>query len=141
MADSRQLKVDVVDLTCPAGSDPSVGDDGDEPVFKFVLISCDAQFNFVLGRVSQFPYHANLVDRFCDRQGIAAGWVRKPDLVEIYDTEYAVRGGGWMKLDRSGNSLEVYGNSSAYGKYDPSDLSLVVRVHPFFAGYTVSVSR
>lgn len=141
MADSRQLNVNVVDLTCPADSDPPPGGDGDEPVFKFVLIGGDAQLNLVLGRVSQFPYHANLVDRFCDRQGIAAGWVKKPALVKIYDAEYTVRGGGWMKFDRSGNSLEVYGHSSVYGKYDPSDLNRVVRVHPFFAGYTVSVGR
>ncbi len=60
MAGSRQLTVNVVDLTCPAGSDPSVGYDGEEPVFKFVLISGEAQLNFVLGRVSQYPYHANL---------------------------------------------------------------------------------
>ncbi len=46
-----------------------------------------------------------------------------------------------MKFDRSGNFLELYGNSSAYGKFDPSGLSRVVRVHPFFAGYTVGVSR
>ncbi len=139
MTHSRQLEVKVVDLTRPAGSDPSASDNGDEPVFKFVLISSDAQLTLVLGRVSQYPYHANLVDHFCEGQGIAAGWVKKPDLVEICDTEYAVRGGGWMKFDGSGNSLEVYGNSTAYGKYDPSDLSRVVRVHPFFADYNVGV--
>ena len=86
----------------------------------------------MLGSVSEFGYHANLVDRFCSQQGTAAAWVRKPDLVEVLDPDVAVRGGGWMKLDPSTSSVEIYGGSTAYGRFDPEMVGALVDREPFF---------
>ena len=49
-------------------------------VYKFMLISEVDTMYLVLGPVSEFGYHADLVECFCSRRGIVSAWVKKPDV-------------------------------------------------------------
>lgn len=111
-----------------------------ELVAKFIVISGYAEFNLVLGLVSDYPYHADLVAQFCHGKDIAAGWTRKPDLYEILEKHWKVRGGGWADIDLESRHWKFFGHSSAYGACDSGDLSFVVTEHPFFASYSITIA-
>lgn len=105
--------------------------------WKFVLIQSSDATYLILGPVSQFRYHANLVDRFCRQNQIASAWVRKPDLVEVLEPGVRVLGGGHAKVDSTGRSIRFYGRSNAYGPFDRPLVKKMIRDHPLFAGITV----
>ncbi len=105
---------------------------------KFVLVSHNSICNLVFGPLKEFPYHANLLDRFCDENEIPAGWVHKSDLLEIYDPEVSINGGGWIEIDGVEKNVRFEGYSTAYGKYDRDKLSRLVANHSFFEGYDLS---
>jgi len=87
-------------------------------VCKFVYIAGPSGDMLVYGPVSIYPYHAELVSRFCDQRGIPSAWVKKPDLCEILAPGFAVKGGGWLEISRLQSVLSIYGTSTAYGKYE-----------------------
>ena len=118
----------------------AVGEAHDKPlVCKMMVIAVSETIHLVLGPVSEFGYHADLVDRFCSQRDIAAAWVRKPDIVEILQQDVQIRGGGWMKIDRSNSLIEIYGGSTAYGRFDKEMLKLLVDREPFFSSSRVRI--
>lgn len=104
---------------------------------KFVVIEQGGVLHLVFGLVTEYPYHANLIDRFCEDSEIATGWIKKPDLVEVYDDSVSIRGGGYIDFDPHKNIARFSGYSTAYGSYDLSDVRLVTDSDEFFAGYSV----
>ena len=104
---------------------------------KFVQILNQNVYYFILGPLSKFPYHANLVDRFCTDRQIASGWVRRPDLVGIYDIQTSVRGGGQIMIDLVDRLIRMSGKSTAYGRYHPDELSVLVENSDFFNGFKI----
>ncbi|MEW5796495.1 MAG: hypothetical protein AB1772_09040 [Candidatus Zixiibacteriota bacterium] len=117
---------------------PKLGDH-QEPAWKFVLVRTRERYYFVLGPVSQFRYHANLVDQFCRRLQITSTWARRPDLVEVVDPAVEVIGGGHLKLDSAGKSASIYGHSKAYGSFERWIVHEITRNHPYFCGLTISI--
>lgn len=107
--------------------------------WKFVVIETPDVFYFVCGPVSEYRYHANLVDGFCHRQDISALWDRKPDLVEILDTDVRVCGGGHIQVNLAAHKMKIYGRSTAYGPYNPDDLMGLADSSPFFDDYELLV--
>ncbi|HOP08081.1 MAG TPA: hypothetical protein PLF13_12400 [candidate division Zixibacteria bacterium] len=91
---------------------------GEKLVCKFVIIEHNNEPWLVVGPVAEFPYHANLVDRYCDIKNVASTWVHKPDLLRIFDADVHVAGGGWLDLDPVDSSIKLYGNSTAYGGFN-----------------------
>ena len=110
-------------------------------VAKFIVIANNGDLNLVLGLVSEFPYHADLVAHFCQSLDIASGWTRKPDLYEILDKHWKTKGGGWAGIDLAAGHWKFFGYSTAYGACDNGDLSFVVTEHPFFAGYSITITQ
>ena len=108
---------------------------------KFVLIQRPEEMVVVVGLVSEYPYHATLVQRFCDINGIPSGWVKKPDLAEIYDPSVRIQGGGYIMIDRSKRQMKLYGRSTAYGAFDPEKLIRIVELDPFFTEFRVEIAR
>lgn len=85
---------------------------------KFVILKSNNQYWLIYGSLRDFNYHALLIDKYCNQNGIAGGWRRKPDLFEIYDKRINVVGGGWFEFDFSKNRFRAFGRSTAYGSVD-----------------------
>lgn len=103
------------------------------------MIETPEAFHFVCGPVTKYPYHANLVGRFCNQFEIGAVWERKPDLVGILDTSIRVRGGGHIKLELVARKLKIYGRSTAYGPYNPDHLVGLPSSNAFFKDFDLLV--
>jgi hypothetical protein len=116
------------------------GDPADpaKPVIcKFMLVSVEERRYVVLGRVNEFGYHADLVHRFCLDRNIPALWEHRPDLVEVYDDNVKLLGGGWLRLQPSDRTVHLYGRSTAYGRFDRSIASELIMNSEDFRGFTV----
>ncbi|MFZ5979772.1 MAG: hypothetical protein ACOYVF_03995 [Candidatus Zixiibacteriota bacterium] len=104
---------------------------------KFMIIINDGTAFFVIGDISEFPYHANIVDRFCRERDIPAAWKRKPDVVEVFAKTTELKGGGMIDIDETKKILKIYGYSTAYGPTNVEYLKGFVVNHPFFSEYSV----
>ncbi|RKX25847.1 MAG: hypothetical protein DRP45_04990 [Candidatus Zixiibacteriota bacterium] len=109
----------------------------DELHCKFVVIDSGDLRHLVLGDLGKYPYHANLVDAFCTERDVPAAWVKNPDLVEVYDQDTEVLGGGMMQIDMEARLLKVYGSSSAYGGFKGDDLANPLESEACFSHFRV----
>jgi hypothetical protein len=105
---------------------------------KFLLVSDRSSVHLVFGPLAQYPYHAGLLDRFCSERHVAAGWVQRPDLLEIIDDSYRVLGGGYLELDPVRRAISVSGQSKAYGDFDRCTIERIINGHAFFVGFSWS---
>ncbi|MCB2231431.1 hypothetical protein KQH82_12005 [bacterium] len=133
------MKMSVVDFDRLVGSPQNSS--GGKIVCKFIIVEWSAELSLVFGPVRAFEYHAWLLERFCRERQIAAGWVKKPDLVEVYDRSVTLHGGGWMELDFGEKQAEIYGSSTAYGPYRADLARAIIADHPHFARFRVKYSR
>lgn len=106
---------------------------------KFVMIRSPEETALVMGGLREFPYHAALVDRYCSLRQIPSGWVHRPDLYEIFDPDYLIRGGGLVLLDASARKADFSGFSTAYGRFAEAELEEVVAGESLFRGWEVSI--
>ena len=133
------METEIVDFS-DGSTTPDEGETHDKPlVCKMIVIAVSGTIHLVFGPVNEFGYHANLVDRFCSQRDLAAAWVRKPDIVEVLEQDVQIRGGGWMKIDKSKSLIEIYGRSTAYGRFDKEQLKLLVDREPFFSNSRVRI--
>ena len=107
--------------------------------WKFLVVETADETVLLAGPVSQYPYHADLIEQFCDRHEIPCSWVRKPDLLEVYDPDVNIRGGGHILIDCPEHRMKLGGRSTAYGAFDPGDLAEIVRADSFFEGFEVEI--
>jgi len=114
-------------------------DENGQSAWKFVVIETSDARHFVCGPVAKYPYHANLVGRFCNQFEIGAVWERKPDLVGILDTKVRVRGGGHIQMKLAARKLKIYGRSTAYGPYNPDHLDGLAASNAFFKDFELLV--
>ncbi|MDZ4723184.1 MAG: hypothetical protein SGI97_04675 [candidate division Zixibacteria bacterium] len=110
-------------------------------VCKFVLLANRSNLFLLIGPVSDYPYHAHLVNRFCREREIPSGWVAGNSRVEIFDTHHKIRGGGWMKIEQSEKRLEIYGHSTAYGRFSEEDLDSILKSDAFLREFPTIVIR
>lgn len=127
----------VTSLIDPEDFDTALRIKGARLSCKFVVIEQGGILNLVFGLITDYPYHATLIDRFCEDEEIASGWIKKPDLVEVYDESVNIRGGGYIDFDPQKNIALFSGYSTAYGCYEPADIKLVTDSDAFFAGYAI----
>ncbi|HVP07103.1 MAG TPA: hypothetical protein VMS71_04605 [Candidatus Acidoferrum sp.] len=106
---------------------------------KFVLISEPDRLWLVMGPVSEFAYHANLVDRFCRDHQILCSWVRPRDMVEIHDKGIKMLGGGFVEMNAIKRKVRFSGSSKAYGSCPELELRRVVAHHAKFATQSVQI--
>jgi|GEM_PF-826523 len=104
---------------------------------KFVVLLDAGTPVLIYGPVDEFPYHANLVAAFCESKAIAAAWVRKPDLVEIYDQHVEIDGGGWLSIEPFDSQLKLYGHSTAYGGFSFPQVSSLISTVDALADFSI----
>ena len=107
--------------------------------WKFVIIDTSEGRHLVLGPISEFKYHAWLVKRFCEQNGLACLTVKKPDLVEVLDKTATVRGGGRMRCDRIAAAVSFFDLSRAYGAFSGRDLGDILSRSGLFAGMSLRI--
>lgn len=135
------IQADIINLS-EEHSSPQQGENSRKKTLcKFVLISNERQVHLVFGLMKHYPYHANLVERFCQDRDIPSLWVRKPDLHEILEKDYQVKGGGMMEINPTSRVLKVFGYSTAYGQFEYDSLSHVLKRHPYFEQYSINVKQ
>ncbi|MEA1980335.1 MAG: hypothetical protein U9N54_05105 [candidate division Zixibacteria bacterium] len=105
--------------------------------FKFVIIRNQETLNLIYGPLDFFPYHANLVNKFCEDYNIPSAWSKKPDLVEIFHPDYQIKGGGWVELHNPNKLLSFYSCSTAYGKFQLPDLKSIIVNKQNFIDYEI----
>lgn len=106
---------------------------------KFVVIRENDTLSMIIGDVETYPYHAGLIAQFCHEHAIKSRWIKKPDVIKIYDQDVAIRGGGWAEIIPGTKSCKIYGRSNAYGTFDRTDVGAVLAGQTLFAGYKVTV--
>ncbi len=104
-------------------------------VCKFVLVNWNDCVFLVIGRVAQFPYHANLLEKFCDDHQLPCSWASRPTLLEVYDQSLQIRGGGWAEVQPKFRKILFKGRSTAYGKFINDDLQAVLKDHQLYDGF------
>ena len=107
---------------------------------KFMLITGPEELTLIFGEVKEYAYHANLVYRYCQLREIPCGWEKKPDLLEIYDPQIRLHGGGWFELDETAGHIRFFGSSTAYGRFHPTRMNTVISDHAYFSKLNVEVS-
>jgi hypothetical protein len=131
------MRVRIVDLIESEQSDkPDLKGD---ITCKFLLVQSPDEAVLIYGTVSNYPYHAQLVERFCADEKIPSGWIKKPDLIEIYDTSIEIAGGGWMKINKDKKRLRFSGESSAYGNFKQSLLRDIINAGDDFTNWQIKI--
>lgn len=126
------MKVTVLDLTDRDGPRRQL----DKPDgCKFVIAGNGDRLILVVGSVSRYKYHANLLEKLCDIEQIACFWTKRPDQLQIVEGEWSVRGGGWLTKDIVKRQIELSGTSRAYGRYDEDELAMLISKTGFFIGF------
>lgn len=94
----------------------------------------------LFGAVGEYPYHANLVERFCTTEQIGFQWRPDRDRVDFADTSYAVSGGGFLEINPQTKSLRFTGSSKAYGSIEMGSLRQMLKGQSILKGYKVRVT-
>ncbi|MBD3333023.1 hypothetical protein GF356_09230 [candidate division GN15 bacterium] len=106
---------------------------------KFVVLDHDGRLVLIHGPLKEYPYHASLIHEYCESYEVPAAWLKKPDLIEVFDDDVEIRGGGWLEFDDTGRKLSIYGFSTAYGKYVTSDIEHILQSTDSFTGYRITL--
>lgn len=106
---------------------------------KFITIINEDTNYFIFGSLTEFPYHAALVNRFCNDNMILSTWEKKPDYCLILDKDYHIDGGGWLEIDSKEQILRLFGNSTAYGKFNSLELITFIENHNEFSDFKVII--
>lgn len=129
----------IIHLGKQSAPHPGNGETDSTRVYKFVVISSDDRLDFVYGPLSEYAYHAGLVKKYCELENIPSGWVKKPDVYEIYGAGHKIRGGGWMEQNPLKKHARLYGYSSAYGAFEPKDIPNLFTQGTLFADYEIEI--
>ena len=108
-------------------------------VGKFVIIQSDDVLQLVHGPIDDYSYHADLVKKFCDLNSIPSGWLKKPDLYEIYGNSHHIKGGGWVEEKTGEKRLSFFGYSTAYGRFETEDMVYLLEQAPELADYEITI--
>jgi hypothetical protein len=107
---------------------------------KFVQIRNNDTEYLIFSSRQLTPYHADLVERFCEERKIHGQYVRERKRYDIHDPEWVVAGGGKFETDREKKSILLYDNSMAYGRFDTKGLKEKIHRTKELADYTVKIA-
>lgn len=117
-------------------SDPS---GSNKVLCKFVILKAQGRLVLLWGAVAEFPYHANLVEKYCDRHDIPCSWTNRPTLLELFDSDIKIRGGGYAEIQTDGKKIVFGGRSTAYGKFVRSDLDAILSENHLWDRFSYSI--
>lgn len=111
------------------------------PANKFVILkNCD-ELLLITGEINKFPYHAKLLEWYCNKHNLTFSWMHKPDFLEIYENDYSICGGGYIKFHLDKNEYEFYGFSTAYGRFEDKKLNYIIDNSPVLNSTRISISK
>lgn len=126
------MNLSVLDLTDKDGRQEQL----DQPQkCKFVVVGNSERLILVVGPVSRYKYHANLLEKLCDLEQMACFWATRPDQLQLAEVDWSVRGGGWLIIDIVERRIELSGSSRAYGRYHDDDIQQLISKTGFFIGF------
>ena len=108
---------------------------------KFLQLALDGTSWLLFAGADPFRYHNQILAAFLDEHGVAHRW-RGREVLEYDRQRVRVAGGGRFDLDLDSATLEVWDNSTAYGRFheelvtqqlaatDPPWSVLSVRIRP-----------
>ena len=108
---------------------------------KFVLLSNNYNIILIFGDLFRHPYHADILEFYCNSQTINSGWKKKPDEYEIYDSTITILGGGWMDFNPISKNVTIFGQSTAYGKYNHDILFELFQNSKNLNGFNFSIEK
>ena len=111
------------------------------PANKFVILKNSDLLIFITGKIDKFPYHAQLIEWFCNKNNLAFSWSHKPDFLEIYEYDYSIWGGGYVNFNQDKQKYEFYGFSTAYGRFDAKKLNNIIENSPILDSHRILVSN
>jgi hypothetical protein len=106
---------------------------------KFILLARDNHYMMVFGALPDYPYHADLLEKFCQERQIARHWIKRPDQLQLEDPRYRMLGGGYIDLENGKRKARISGSSKAYGFFDSEAVEWVTRSAEFFADFAVRI--
>lgn len=131
--------VQIINLGSSAPDEEPEASEDRKNVSKFVIIRSDEHLKMVHGPINEYSYHADLVRKYCDLNSIPSGWLKKPDLYEIYGNSHDIRGGGWLEEKPGEKRLRIFGYSTAYGPFDSEDIAYLFEHAGAFDDYDISI--
>lgn len=88
-------------------------------VGKFVLLEQGGEYFFVRSSPRIAEYHAQIVDRYAQRQGITLSLNSDRSDLTKAPTAFLIHGGGyWEKLEDG--RIRLFSKSAAFGRFDDS---------------------
>lgn len=93
----------------------------------------------VLSPAKLSMYHANIVERFCEANGLDGHWNAGRTSYLIVDDSWSVAGGGRWVINSGEKTLELGSSSQAYGRFDSEGLDTNILSLKEMKGYTIRI--
>jgi hypothetical protein len=106
---------------------------------KFVQIRNDDTEYLVFSPAQLTPYHAGLIERFCLEAGLEGSYDSERKRYNIHDPAWVIVGGGKFEIDRIKETVRLYDDSMAYGKFDSEGLKEKIMQIEGMCNYKVSI--
>jgi len=106
---------------------------------KFVQVRNDETEYLIFSPMELTPYHADLVERFCEERKIPGSYVRERRRYDIHDPSWVVVGGGKFEADSRKKIVILYDNSMAYGRFDARELKEKIRRTKELGDYEIRI--
>lgn len=111
------------------------------PANKFVILKNSDELILITGKINKFPYHALLIEWFCNKNNIAFSWSHKPDFLDIFGSDHTICGGGYVKFNQDKQKYEFNGFSTAYGRFDAKKLNNIIEKSPILDSHRILVLK
>jgi len=108
---------------------------------KFVILKNADILILITGKINKFNYHAQLIEWYCNKNDLTCSWAHKPDFLEIFESDYSICGGGYIKFNPDKKKYEFYGFSTAYGRFDNKKLIYILEHSSIINSTRVLVSK
>ncbi len=106
---------------------------------KFVQIRNGETEYLIFATKDVAPYHADLLEKFCEERGIPGMYVKERKRYDIHDPDWVIVGGGKFEIDKGKKSVLLYDDSMAYGRFAQKGLREKIQSTRELAGYTVKI--
>lgn len=107
---------------------------------KFLQLRVHGREHLLFAPKQLDRFHNQLLARFLAERGIAHRWFNDQTL-EFDRAAVEIVGGGRFRLDGAANTLALWDNSQAYGRFDQRDLAAHIRASGHrFARFAVEIA-
>lgn len=90
---------------------------------KFVVISRDGERFAVFSPKELHTYHAHIAQRFLEERGVDGHFDEERGNFVFSSPSWKIEGGGKWRLDAESETVNIFGESMAYGRVDLRQLA------------------